>query len=124
MCICWSTFEITAQNKQIIDSVSIQKKQIKNVYIGLKQSESYKNYYLECLQVSNELNQVINDQDQELQKSLKQIIVLNSDNEILNKKIIDSEKRILQLKNKKIPWYKHPILYGTLGFVGGIYLMK
>jgi len=104
--------------------VSIQKKQIKNVYTGLKQSESYKNYYLECLQVSNELNQVINDQDQELQKSLKQIIVLNSDNEILNQKIIDSEKRILQLKNKKIPWFKHPILYGILGFATGIYLMK
>lgn len=104
--------------------MSIQKKQIKNVYIGLKQSESYKNYYLECLQVSNELNQVINDQDQELQKSLKQIIVLNSDNEILNKKIIDSEKRILQLKNKKIQWYKHPILYGILGFGIGIYFTK
>lgn len=102
----------------------IQKKQIKNVYIGLKQSESYKNYYLECLQVSNELNQIINNQDQELQKSLKQIIVLNSDNEILNQKIIDSEKRILQLKNKKIQWYKHPILYGILGFVTGIYLIK
>lgn len=84
----------------------------------------YKKYYIECLQVSNELNQVINDQDQELQKSLKQIIVLNSNNEILNQKIIDSEKRILHLKNKKIPWYKHPVLYGLLGFTGGMYLMK
>lgn len=104
--------------------MSIKKKQIKNIYIGLKQSESYKNYYLECLQVSNDLNQLINDQDRELQKSLKQITVLNSDNEILNQKIIDSEKRILELKNKKIPWFKHPILYGILGFGTGIYFMK
>ena len=122
ICICWSTLEITAQVK--IDSVSIQKPQVKNIYVGLKQSVKYKEYYIECLQFSNELNQIIYDQDQELQKSLKQIIVLNSDNESLNKKITASEVEIQRLKNKKIPWYKHPILYGILGFVTGIYLMK
>lgn len=120
--ICWNTFEITAQTK--IDSVSIQKQQVKNIYIGLKQAEAYRNYYLECLQGSNELNQIINNQDQELQKTLKRITILNSDNEALNKKIIASEVEIQRLKNKKIPIWKHPVLYGILGFVGGIYLMK
>lgn len=120
--IFWNTFEITAQVK--IDSVSIQKSQVKNIYIGLKQSEAYRNYYLECLQGSNELNQIINDQDKELQKRLKSITILNSDNELLNKKITASEVEIQRLKNKKIPFWKHPILYGLLGFVGGVYLMK
>jgi len=92
--------------------------------VGLKQGEAYKNYYFECLQVSNELNQIINNQDHELQKSLKQIVVLNSDTEVLNQKIIEANTEIKRLENKKIPWWKHPILYGLLGFVGGIYLMK
>ena len=119
---CWNILEVTAQTKT--DSVSIHKSQVKNIYVGLKQSEAYRNYYLECLQGSNELNQIINDQDQELQKRLKSITILNSDNEALNKKITASNTEIQRLKNKKIPFWKHPILYGILGFVGGIYLMK
>lgn len=120
--ICWNISPVFAQKQT--DSVSIHKSQVKNIYIGLKQSESYRNYYYECLQGSNELNQIINDQDQELKKRLKSIAFLNSDNEELNKKITASEVEIQRLKNKKIPIWKHPILYGILGFIGGIYLMK
>lgn len=90
----------------------------------MKQGESYKEYYYECLQWSNELNQLINDQDKELKKSLKQITILNSDTEALNLKITASDVEIQRLKNKKTPWYEHPVLYGILGFAGGIYLMK
>jgi len=120
--ICWNTFEISAQNKK--DSVLISKPQIKNVYIGLKQLEAYKKYYYECLQGSNELNQIINEQDLKLQKSVKNIYNLNAKTDSLNKKIIETEVNIQKLKNKKIPFWKHPILYGLLGFVSGIYLMK
>jgi len=120
--ICISTFQVFAQKQ--IDSVSISKPQVKNIYVGLKQLESYRDYYHECLQVSNELNQIINNQDKELEKSLKQITVLNSGTEALNLKITASEVEIQRLKNKKIPWYKHPLLYGFLGFAGGIYLIK
>lgn len=112
---------ITAQSK---DSVSIQKTQIKNIYIGLKTGEVYRNYYDECLQASKELNQIIISQDLQLQKSVQKITDLNLNNEKLNGKITDSEVEIQRLKNKKIPWYKHPILYLLLGFSGGIYLMK
>lgn len=115
-----STSLITAQQ----DSVKIPRNQVKNIYIGLKKSELYRNYYLECLQASNDLNKIIKNQDQELQKRLKSIEILNSDNEVLNKKITSSEVEIQKLKNKKIPIWKHPILYGIIGFVGGIYLMK
>lgn len=120
--ICISTFPVFAQKQ--IDSVYISKPQVKNIYVGLKQSEHYSEYYYECLQVSNELNQVINNQDQELKKSLKQITILNSDTDELNLKITASEVEIQRLKNKKTPWYRHPLLYGFLGFVGGIYLIK
>ena len=120
--ICISTFQLTAQNKT--DSVSFEKPQVKNIYTGLKQGEAYREYYYECLQASNELNQIINKQDQELQKSLNELKLLNTYNEALNKQIIDSSVTIEKLKNKKIPWYKHPITYGLLGFAGGIYLMK
>ena len=107
-----------------IDSVSISKPQVKNIYTGLKQLESYRDYYHECLQVSNELNQIINSQDQELKKSLKQITILNSDTELLNLKITASEVEIQRLKNKKTPWYKNSLLYGFLGFLGGTWLIK
>jgi hypothetical protein len=121
--LLWSsTFEIFAQNK--IDSTSIENTQIKNIYIGLKQSEQYRIYYYDCLQSSNQLKLIIDKQDQKLKKSLDTIKVLNNHNEELNKKIIDSSVSIEELKNKKTPWYKHPILYGILGFIGGIYLMK
>jgi Skp family chaperone for outer membrane proteins len=119
---CFSTFEISAQNKT--DSISIQRDQVKNIYTGLKQSEAYREYYYDCLQASNDLNQVINKQDQELQKLLTEIKLLSAYNEALNKKIIDSSVSIEKIKNKKIPWYLHPITYGLLGFAGGIYLMK
>ena len=117
-----STFDISAQNK--IDSTSIENAQIKNIYIGLKQSEQYRIYYDDCLQASNELKLIIDKQEQKLKKSLDTITVLNNDNEELNKKIIDYSVRIEELKNKKIPIWKHPILYGIIGFIGGIYLMK
>jgi len=120
--ICWNTFEISAQNKN--DSVLISKPQIKNVYIGLKQLEAYKKYYYECLQGSNELKDIINQQDVKLQKSVKNIYDLNAKTDSLNKKIIETEVNIQKIKNKKIPLLKHPILYGLLGFVSGIYLMK
>jgi len=150
--ICWNTFEISAQNKidrfsHTAENDSIFKKipkniniiystkekenyylvsenSIKNVYIGLKQLEAYKKYYYECLQGSNELNKIINDQDVKLQKSVKNIYDLNVKTDSLNKKIIETEVSIQKLKNKKIPFWKHPILYGLLGFVSGIYLMK
>lgn len=120
--IWFSTFEISAQNKT--DSISIQREQIKNVYIGLKQSEAYREYYYECLISSNELNKIIHDQDSELKKSLEQIKILNSKTENLNLKIIDAEVERQRLKDKKTPWYRHPVIYGLLGFIGGIYLMK
>jgi len=120
--ICWNTFEISAQNKK--DSVLIYKSQIKNVYIGLKQLEAYKKYYYECLQGSNGLKDIINQQDVRLQKSVKNIYDLNVKTDSLNKKIIEAEVNIQKLKNKKIPIWKHPILYGLIGFVSGIYLMK
>jgi len=120
--ICLNTFEITAQNK--IDSVSIQKPQIKNIYVGLKQGEYYKQYYLECLQVSNELNQVISNQDKELKKSLKTITDLTASNEELNGKITKTEFDIQKLKNKKIPWYRQPIFYLIVGVAGGVYVVK
>ena len=113
---------ISAQNRT--DSVSINRNQVKNIYVGLKQSEAFREYYYECLQVSNELNQIINNQDSELQKSIKTVSGLNIKNDSLNKKITETEISIQKFKNKKIPFWKHPITYGILGFVGGIYLIK
>ena len=133
--VCWSTFEGTAQNSGFlirtntdppkhIDSVTIPRTQIKNVYIGLKSAEAYKRYYYECIEGANQLNKIISDQDHELKASMEKIKSLNDQNEKLNSDILQAEKKLQSIQSRKIPFWKHPILYASLGLIGGIYLMK
>lgn len=123
MLVCWNSFDGIAQNN-IKDSVTIPRTQIKNVYIGLKSAEAYKRYYYECIEGANELNRIISDQDQELKYSMQKIKSLNDHNEKLNSEILQAEKKIQSIQSRKIPFWKHPILYTALGLIGGIYLMK
>ena len=104
--------------------MTIPRTQIKNVYIGLKSAEAYKIYYYECIESANELNRIISDQDQELKSSMEKIKSLNDHNEKLNSDILQAEKKLQSIQSRKIPFWKHPILYASLGLIGGIYLMK
>lgn len=49
---------------------------------------------------------------------------LNDDIKKNTEERLKSELKIHKLENRKIPWYKHPVLYLVLGFGGGIFLMK
>tara|TARA_R110000782_G_scaffold106840_1_gene195177 strand:- start:581 stop:760 length:180 start_codon:yes stop_codon:yes gene_type:complete len=59
-----------------------------------------------------------------LQRELSSFKILYNKGDDLNKKIIANEVEIQRLKSKKTPWYRHPLLYGLIGFATGIYLMK
>jgi hypothetical protein len=119
-----STSLITAQNNTVSDSVKIPRHQIKNIYIGLKQSEAYRLKYSECIDYSTELQTIISDQDKTLKRQLSEIKIIIDQQRTLNTELLQANTKLINLENRKIPWYKHPILYSILGLAGGIYIAK
>lgn len=98
--------------------------QVKNVYIGLKQCEVYKSRLADCILVANELNTKIQAQNDSIQKSVLATKLLLVENKELNEKYTKQSVEVQKLKNRKTPWYLHPITYTIIGFAGGVYLMK
>lgn len=57
-----------------------------------------------------------------MDERLQNVAVMN-DNAIKN--IVELKDQECKLKmDKPTPWYKHPLFYGGLGFIGGVYLAK
>ena len=116
---CVSISQITA-----LDSLKISPAQVKNIYTGLKTLEITKTRLTDCISTANELNGIIQNQNKSIQSFGLELISLNSDLATQNDLLLKSAVDIQILKNKKIPWYKHPILYTVLGLVGGVYIAK
>ena len=58
-------------------------------------------------------------------RALDSIALLDKQKDILWQMKLENAVKIEAIKNDKpIPWYKHPIFYGVLGFIGGVYLAK
>jgi hypothetical protein len=120
MTLCLSSFWSIAQN----DTLKIPPDQVKNIYKGLMLSKMYKQRSDACYSAINKLNKIVQDQNDSLLYSMRKISTLNHDIKKNTEERLKSELKIQKLENRKIPWYKHPILYLALGFGGGIYLMK
>lgn len=120
MILCVSISKITAQN----DSLTISPKQVKNIYIGLKQNEALKTNLNDCIQVSNSLNDIIIKQNNTVQNGLFEISELNIRLENVNSDYKKQSEQLLKLKNRKIPFYKHPILFFILGGISGVFISK
>lgn len=103
---------------------AITDEQVKKIYIGLKQGNEYKKRLSECLQASNKLNDIVINQDQELQKSIVYIRKLNEEQQKLNNEITASKVEIQRLESKKIPIWKHPIVYFIAGIISGVFIAK
>lgn len=116
---CASISQITVH-----DSLRISPAQVKNIYTGLKQGEVFKQRLDACVLLKNELNNIIQEQNKFLQLNMSELSRLNADLATKNDLLLKSAVDIQILKNKKIPWYKHPILYTVLGLAGGIYIAK
>ena len=116
---CVSISQIT-----VPDSLSISPTQVKNIYIGLKQGEIFKQRLDACVSLKNELNNIIQEQNKFLQLNMVELSQLNADLATKNDLLLKSAVDIQILKNKKIPWYRHPILYTVLGLAGGVYISK
>ena len=122
MLICLNSLAISSQNKN--DSVSINKLQVKNIYIGLKQLNQYKKQSNDCYNYALELDKIIQTQNDCLKVRLCRISEINLKVETLNKNLNVKSVEIETIKNKKIPWYRNPILYLLIGAASGIYIAK
>lgn len=116
---CVSISQITA-----LDSLKISPNQVKNVYIGLKQGEVNKQKLSDCITIAKSLDKIIQDQKVSLQSNLVDLRNTNDDLANSNIKLTAAEVKLNELENRKIPFWKHPLMYFVLGLGTGIYIMK
>lgn len=102
----------------------IEPDQVFNVYVGLKQNEILRSRLNKAVEVSKSLNDIVQKQNNDLQKSISNVLDLNSKLEDNTKKRIEAEGKLKDAENKITPWYKNPFLYLGIGFIGGIYVTK
>lgn len=115
-----NTSEITAQSNRFeLDSV-----QLKNVYVGLKLGEEYRENFNGCLEISKTLNEIIQKQNQDLKKYTSEIEGLDEQLKASNEDKLKYSVQLESIKNKTVPWYKNPWYYLIAGFAGGVFLAK
>jgi len=119
--LCATISQITAQTN---DSLKIAPAQVKNIYQGLQERAQFKQKLSDCLEVANSLNDLIQQQNDSLQSNANKLIDLNKNLATANKNYTDTAVKLQKLQDRKIPWYKHPVLYSILGLLGGIWIAK
>src|SRR4051812_24384367 len=91
------------------DSLHISPTQVRNVYIGLRSAEQYRQKYADCLEVANSLNDIIQQANDDLHTLQEQ----TSTTDIVLQDLYAEQERaavaIQKLKSKKTPWWRHPI---------------
>lgn len=112
------------ESKPILDSLKIAPAQVKNVYDGLKAGEAYKRQYSDCLEVSTTLNNIIQDMNKDLMAAAEDLNRLNLQIAVKQADLVEKEIEIQKIKSKKIPWYRHPITIGIVGFAAGVWVAK
>lgn len=114
---CVSISQNTNIPSSITDSIV---KNVPDIYRGLKQGEINKRKLRTCLEISNSLNQLIQDQKKEIDEAAKKLSASNSELAKLHDQ--NSKKAAEIQKLKKTPWYRHPITYLIAGFAGGVFI--
>jgi len=120
--LCLSLFLLT-----ILSSYSqntLNNEQVKNIYIGLKNGDYYKEKFNQCFESSNKLGGIIVSQDAELQKSLVKLSELDKKHSSLNNEIVEQKLKIQALELKKTPFWRNPIILIASGFIAGILITK
>ena len=119
MLTCMTMSKTTAQNSFTLDSI-----QLKNVYTGLKLGDYYRDNFKSCLEISNTLNGIIQSQNLDLKNYVAKNKELDSILKVSNKTILEKSVKLESVKNKKIKWYLHPILYASIGIITGVWIAK
>ncbi len=117
-----STSKITAQNNT--NRFELDSIQLKNVYVGLKLGEEYRDNFSGCIEVSKTLNEIIQKQNQELKIYVSEIEGLDNQLKASNEEKLKYSVELESVKNKTVPWYKNPWYYLIIGVTGGMFLAK
>jgi len=124
-CIAISQITDTlALQSKPIDSVSIARAQVSEIYKGLKRGESCEEELQECKSVANTLNNVIQDISTDLKVAAAESEKINLLISAKNSELIKKEVEIQVLKDKVTPWYRHPAVIGIAAFAFGVYVAK
>jgi len=100
------------------DTLCLTPAQYKNIYKGLKTSNEYRLQYQQAYNAAQELNIIIQKQNDSLQVIYSRLTVLNLE---LNQAHEDLTVESVKIEaSKPVKWFKHPILWGIIGFVSGL----
>jgi len=96
---------------QVIDPLTLQPSQVREVYFGLKQGEAYKQHYAQALTAIDSLNNIIQEQSYDFNLTLD--LMKEQDAKIKE-----------AYENMPTPWYKSPITGAILGLLIGMLIAK
>lgn len=105
-------------------NISLTPNQVDEVYKGLIQGDHLKKINDDCKEAVTELNTIIQDQNDSLISLAGQLEDYDYALNELQDQRLQQAVELERLNNKKTPWYKHPILYGVVGFITGILSIK
>jgi len=115
-CVCIS---------QVINPpLTLSPDQVKRVYIGLKERDAYAQRFNDCVKSADSLNNIIQEQDYNLNLLADNLREYNAKIDSLYNERQRAAVEIQKIKSEKTAWYKHPILWGVLGLIGGILIVK
>ena len=92
--------------------------------MGLRSGEAYKQYYTDCLDVANSLNDIVQQQNDSLASLAQRLEEFDYH---INELYDERERAALEIqkiKSKKIPWWRHPVTIGIAGFAAGVWVAK
>lgn len=100
------------------DALSLPKQTYIEIYKGLKAEEYYRQANTDCIEISNSLNAIIQQQNDSLQLSMSRLDEVNYELDYLNHQYQEA------IKERPAPWYKSPWLWSGLGLFSGILITK
>lgn len=142
MTLCLSISKITAQTSN--DSIKLPEaakidslvaktpelepmvtpaEQVVNIYVGLRRGEIAEKRFADCLQIAKALNATIQTMNKEAQEAATDLTDLNSKLSDAEAEKLKNAVKIQELKDRKTPWYRHPITYFVAGAAVGGYIM-
>jgi len=100
------------------DTLCLTPGQYKNIYRGLKTGEQYRLQYQQAHIAAQDLNTIIQKQNDSLQVIYSRLTVLNLELNHAHQDLMVESVKIEA--SKPVKWFKHPVLWGVVGFISGL----
>jgi len=117
-----AALDSVAAKAPVLEPMVIPAEQVVNIYIGLRRGKIAEQRFAECMQTARQLNDIIQKQNQEAQTAASSLTDLNSKLSEAEAEKLKNAVLIQELKDRKTPWYRHPVTYFVAGMATGIYI--